>query len=92
MEHLYRGVLIAGLPFPSLCNTGGLPALSPPTHEDEDNIMAALKQSDRVISISLTVTASLLEKLSTIEGAFSELQDLLLSRYGAQLTLPSTFR
>ena len=38
---------------------GGSPALDPPAPEDEDDIMAALKQSDRVRSISLTVTSSL---------------------------------
>ena len=56
--------------------------------------MAALKQSDRVISISLTVTTSLLEKLSTIEGAYSELQDLVLlsRRYGVPLIMPNAFR
>ena len=48
----------------------------PPATEDEDNIMAALKQSDRVISISLIVTSTLLEKLSSIGSPFSELQEL----------------
>ena len=78
---------------PIIVQYGGLPTLGPPTPEDEDNIMAALKQSDRVISISLTVSISLLKKLSTIEGAFSELQDLvLLSRDGQPLIMPSAFR
>ena len=56
--------------------------------------MCALKQSDRVISISLTVTTSLLEKLSMIEGPYSELQDLVLlsSRDGVLLTMPNAFR
>ena len=55
--------------------------------------MVALEQSDRVISISLTITPSLLEKLSTIEGVFLELQDLvLLSQDDIPLTLLSTFR
>ena len=74
---------------------GGLPTLCPPTLEDEDNIVAALKQSGRVISISLTITTPLLKKLSTIEGEFTELQDLtLLSRDAVLLTLmmPSAFR
>ena len=78
---------------PIVVQYGGLPTLSPPTAEDEENIMVALKQSDRVISISLTITTSLLKKLSTIEGAFSELQDLVLrSRDGVALTMPSAFR
>ena len=78
---------------PIVVQYGGLPALRPPTPEDEENIMAALKQSDRVISISLTITTSLLEKLSTIEGTFSELQELvLLSRDGIPLIMPSAFR
>ena len=67
--------------------------LDHPAPEDEDNIMAALKQSDRVSSISLTVTSSLLEKLSAIKGPFSQLEDLvLLSRDSVQLTLPSYFQ
>jgi hypothetical protein len=71
----------------------GAPSLDPLAPDDEDNIVAVLKQSDRVRSINLTVTSSLLEKLSAIERPFLELEDLvLLSREGAWLTLPSTFR
>ena len=78
---------------PIIVEYGGSLTLDPPVPEDEDDIIAALKQSDRVISISLTVTSSLMEKLSAIEKPFSELQDLvLLSRDGVPLTLPSTFR
>jgi hypothetical protein len=78
---------------PIVVEYGGSPALDPPTLEDEDNIMAALERSDRVSSISLTATSSLLEKLSAIERPFSALEDLvLLSRDGVGLTLPSTFR
>ena len=78
---------------PIVVQYGEFPALGLPTLEDEDNIMAALKQSDRVISISLTITHSLLGKLSAIEGAFSELQDLvLLARFWEPLIMPSTFR
>jgi hypothetical protein len=78
---------------PIVVQYGGSQTLDPPVPEDEENIMAALEQSDRVISISLTVSSSLLEKLSAIERSFSELQDLvLLSQYGVPLTLSSTFR
>ncbi|KAH9066115.1 hypothetical protein EDB83DRAFT_737477 [Lactarius deliciosus] len=78
---------------PIVVNYGGSLALDPPVPEDDDNIMAALKQSDRVISISLTVTKSLLEKLSAIERPFMDLEDLvLLSQDCVRLTLPSTFR
>ena len=79
---------------PIVVQYGGLPALSPPSPEDEENIVAALKQSDRVVSISLTVTNSLLEMLSLIEGAYSELQDLVLlsCRDGVLLTMPNAFR
>ena len=78
---------------PIVVQYGGLPMLGPPTPEDEDDIMAALKQSGRVISISLTISLPLLRKLSTIEGVFSELQDLvLLSRDGVPLTMPTAFR
>lgn len=55
--------------------------------------MIALEQANRVISICLTVTTSLLQKLSAIERPFSELQTLdLLSRDGESLTLPNNFR
>ena len=71
----------------------GPPAPYPLTPEVEDNIMTALKQSERVHSISLAVTNSLLEKFSAIEGPFSELEDLvLLSRDSGPLTPPSAFR
>ena len=64
----------------------------PRAPEDEDNIMAALEQSDRVYSINLTVSSSLLKKLSTISEPFSELEELvLLSQDNVQLTLLSTF-
>jgi hypothetical protein len=77
---------------PIVVQYGGFQELGSPTPEDEDNIMVALKQSDRVISISLTVTTSLLEKLSAIERPFSELQDLvLLSRDRARF-LSSAFQ
>jgi len=57
---------------------GGSLALNPPVPEDEDNILAALKRSDRVSSIHLTVTKSLMEKLSSIEEPFPKLEDLVL--------------
>ena len=40
--------------------------LDPPAPRDEENVMAALKQFDRVGSISLTVTDTLLKHLSKI--------------------------
>ena len=79
-------------PLPLVVNYGGFPTLPPPSPEDEDNIMAALEQSDRVCSISLTVSMSLLKKLSTISEPFPELEELiLLSQDRVQLTLPGTF-
>jgi hypothetical protein len=63
-----------------------------PTPEDEDNIMAALQHTDRVRSISSTVSSSLLNKLSTISKPFLELEDLvLLSKDKLQFTPPSPF-
>ncbi|KAH9171664.1 hypothetical protein EDB89DRAFT_1081372 [Lactarius sanguifluus] len=71
----------------------GCPMLNPPTPGDEDNIVAALKHSDRVCSISLTVTHSLQKKLGTIGEPFPELEDLvLLCRNGLPLPFPSNFR
>ena len=72
---------------------GGVPGLDPPAPEDDDNIIAALKQSDRVSSISLTTTSSLLEKLTAVSEPLSELESLtLLSQNNVHLTLPTTFR
>ena len=78
---------------PIIIQYGGLPNHDPPTPEDEDNIIAALKQSGRVRSISLTVTISLLDKLSAISEPLSELETLaLLSQDNMRLAFPSTFR
>jgi hypothetical protein len=78
---------------PVVVRYGGFPNLDPPAPEDDDNIIAALKESGRVNSISLTVTSSLLEKLSAISETFSELEELaLLSQDRMQRTLPSTVR
>ena len=76
---------------PILVQYGGSQQLAP---EDEDNIVAALRQANRVSSISLAVTSSLLEKLSAIETPFSELEDLVLSRNhdSVRLILPSAFQ
>jgi hypothetical protein len=80
-------------PFPLVVNYGGSPMLDPPALEDEENIMAALKQSDRVRSITLTLTNSLVENLSTIHEPLLQLEELvLLSRDSVKLTLPSAFR
>ena len=77
---------------PIVVQYGGSPASNPPFPEDEDNIVAALKQPDRVNSISLTVTKSLLEKLSAIERPFPELENLvLLCGDDVPLTLSSAF-
>jgi hypothetical protein len=79
--------------FPLAVNYGGSPGLDPPALEDDDNIIALLKQSGRVSSISLTVTSSLNEKLPVITEPLSGLEELvLLSRDNVQLTLPSAFR
>ena len=78
---------------PIVVEYGGSPELDPPTLEDENDIMAALNQPDRVHSISLTITSSLLKKLSAIKRPFSKLEHLiLLSLDNVQLTLPRTFR
>ena len=78
---------------PIVVEYGGSPALDPPAPEDEDNILAALKRSDCVISIHLTITMSLLAKLSSIKEPFSELEDLvLLYEDCMELELPSAFR
>ena len=78
---------------PIIVRYGGVPNLDPPALDDDDNIIAALKEFDRVSSIHLTVTKSLLQKISAISEPLSELEDLsLLSFDVVQPTLPSTFR
>ena len=77
---------------PIVIEYGGALALDPPSPEDELNVVAALKKSNRVSSISLTVTTSLLDKLYAIKRPFLELEDLIfLSRDRVPLTLPSSF-
>ena len=74
---------------------GGSLALDPPAPKDEVNIIAALKRPDRISSINLTVTTSLLDKfeLCAVEGPFLELEDLiLLSQDSVPLTPPISFR
>ena len=72
---------------------GGSSTLDPPSPADEVNLLVALKQLDRVSSISLTITDSLLAKLFAIKKPFLELEELdLLSRDDAQLTLPRIFQ
>ena len=68
-----------------------------PSLSDEDNIIAAFRHSGRVSIISLTVTSTLLEKLSALGALepFSELDELSLlprDHNHQQLTLPSLFR
>ena len=63
---------------PIVVQYGGSLVSNPPVPEDEDNVMAALKQSNRVDSISLTVTKPLLKRLSAIRRTFSELENLVL--------------
>jgi hypothetical protein len=78
---------------PIVVQFAGSLALDQQTPEDEDDIMAALKQSTRVRSINLTVTSSLLGKLYEIEQPFSELEDLVLgSRDSVRLVLPRTIQ
>ena len=78
---------------PIIQDFGGSPTLHFPAAEDEDRVVAALKQSFHVTSISLAVTNSLLEKFSAIKLPFFKLEDLvLLSRDNVQLILPSYFQ
>ena len=77
---------------PVIVEYGGISNLDPPSPQDDDNIVAALKQSGRVSSISLTVTSSLRKKLSPISEPFTQLEDFVLfSKDNLQLTFPSSF-
>ena len=81
------------LSLPIIVKYGGVPNLDPPAPEDNSNIVAALKQSGRVSSVSLTITGSLIENLSGISEPLSELEELiLLTLDDILLTLPAGFR
>jgi hypothetical protein len=78
---------------PIIVRYGGVQNHDPPTPDDDNNIISALKQFDRVSSIGLTVTKSLFKKLSAISEPFTELEELSLQSLDiVQPTLPSTFR
>lgn len=71
----------------------GTQALDTPVPEDEDNIVAALQRTDRVSSVHLTVTKSLLQKITSIEKPFSTLEELVLRCEDfMELGSPSAFR
>jgi hypothetical protein len=80
--------------FPLVVRCGGSPHSKRPSPEEEDNIVAALQHPNRVRSIELRLTSSLVEKLRTqVEEPFSDLEDLvILSQNSTQLVLPSTFQ
>ena len=79
-------------PLPLILNYGGSPELNTPAPEDENNIVAALKQSGQVRSISLTATRSLIDKLSAISEPFAELEEMTLTTPdNLHLTLPGAF-
>jgi hypothetical protein len=62
---------------PIVVEHGRSPSADPPTPEDKDNnIIAALNQSDRVTSFGLAIT---MPQLSDIKGPFLGLEDLVLS-------------
>ena len=78
---------------PIIVQFGGVPDLDSPVPRDWGHIVAALKQPRRVSSVSLTVTKSLLQKISTFSEPFSELEELvLLPQVNLQLSLPLTFQ
>ena len=81
---------------PIILQYGGISNLNLLSPSDEDNIVAALRHSGRVSIINLTVTSSLLGKLSALRDLepFSELEELcLLPRDDQQpMALPSAFR
>ena len=78
---------------PIVVQYSGCQIVDSPTSEDEDNVVAALKHSDRICSISLIVTRSLLKKLGTSVHSFPELEDLvLLCRSDPYMPFPPNFR
>jgi hypothetical protein len=63
------------------------------TSHDEDNIVAALEESDRVQYVGIPVTSSLLKKMATdTRKSFSRLTQLCLSsKEGSVVALPNEF-
>ena len=84
-----RDILDHWPPLPIVIQYTGFSSLNPLATGDEDNIVVALQQTDRVRTIELTVTISLLEILATQpQGLFPALEHLeLLTHTEAGLTL-----
>ncbi|KAH9168943.1 hypothetical protein EDB89DRAFT_1555705 [Lactarius sanguifluus] len=63
------------------------------TPDDEDNIIAALEQRDRIRHLRFSVTSALLEKMVTLmRGPFPELRHLAISSQGLNVpALPDDF-
>ena len=76
---------------PIVMEYGGSLELDHPALENEVDIIAALRQSDRVISISLTVTNSLRDKLHTVKRPLLGLENLILLSQDSVLRIPGTF-
>jgi len=80
---------------PIVVQYGGFPTPDPPSSapDDDNNILAALKHPDRVFSIGLTITSSLLSKLFAINQPFSNLEEMvLMSPDNVHLTLPGNLQ
>ena len=79
---------------PIVVQYGGCQVVDALTPEDEDNVVAALKHSDRISSISLIVTQSrsLLQKMGMVEQSFLQLEDLVLLCRELYMPFPAYLR
>ena len=72
---------------------GGFPESKPPSPEDEENLVIALRESDRLSEIWLTITGSLSDRLVTeMQKAMPSLESLrLMAQDMHELLLPDKF-
>jgi hypothetical protein len=78
---------------PIIVHYGGVPESKPPSPEDEENLVTALREPDRLSEIWLTITGSLSDRLVTeMQKAVPLLETLrLMAQDMPELLLPDRF-
>ena len=78
---------------PIVMHYGGFPESKPPSPEDEENLVTALREPDRISELWLTITGSLSDQLLTeMRKAMPLLESLRLMAQGMhELLLPDKF-
>ena len=78
---------------PIVMRYGGVPKSKPPSPEEEENLVTALRQPDRIYEIWLTITASLWDQLAAeMQRTMPSLETLkLMAQDMPELLLPDDF-